>query len=78
MSKSKDSKQDIIKIGIVWFRNDLRTHDNLVLKEAYDLIVKKKIDEILPIFCYDQELFTGKFNRFLLEVSSLNIRMIDI
>ncbi len=57
---------------LVWFRNDLRLHDNEVLSEAV-----QKADQILPVFCFDPRQFlptsyntlkTG-FNRakFLLE-----------
>ena len=50
MSKSKDSKQDIIKIGIVWFRNDLRIHDNILIYVLY--IINKNY---YTIFLYFQK-----------------------
>ncbi len=59
MNKQK-TQIDQPKIAIIWFRNDLRLHDNLVLNQALELIEKKKIDKILPVFVYDQELFSGK------------------
>lgn len=59
MNKQK-TQIDQPKIAIIWFRNDLRLHDNLVLNQALELIEKKKIDKILPVFVYDQELFAGK------------------
>ena len=37
---------------LVWFRNDLRLHDNEVLVEAI-----AKSDEILPVFCFDPRQF---------------------
>lgn len=37
---------------LVWFRNDLRLHDNEMLVEAI-----AKSDEILPIFCFDPREF---------------------
>lgn len=57
---------------LVWFRNDLRLHDNEMLVEAI-----AKSDEILPVFCFDpcqfeltsyQSIKTGAIRtRFLLE-----------
>ena len=37
---------------LVWFRNDLRLHDNEMLVEAI-----AKSDEILPVFCFDSRQF---------------------
>lgn len=37
---------------LVWFRNDLRLHDNEMLVEAI-----AKSDEILPVFCFDPRHF---------------------
>src|SRR5579863_398948 len=36
------------KTILVWFRNDLRIHDNEILFEA-----AKKADKILPVYCFD-------------------------
>lgn len=57
---------------LVWFRNDLRLHDNEMLVEAI-----AKADEILPVYCFDPRHFeqtgyhsikTGaKRTQFLLE-----------
>ncbi len=57
---------------LVWFRNDLRIHDNEILLEA-----TRKADKILPVYCFDPYYFktttsgspkTGNFRaRFLLE-----------
>ena len=41
--------------GIVWFRQDLRIHDNTALTDAL-----KNCDEILPVFVFDERTFTGK------------------
>lgn len=38
---------------LVWFRNDLRLHDNEMLFEAV-----QKADKILPVFCFDPRHFT--------------------
>jgi deoxyribodipyrimidine photo-lyase len=41
--------------AIVWFRNDLRLHDNEALIQAMNVS-----DEILPIYVFDERVFTGK------------------
>jgi deoxyribodipyrimidine photo-lyase len=60
------------KTILVWFRNDLRVHDNEILLEAV-----KRADAIVPVFCFDPRYFsetgfgtkkTGQFRaKFLLE-----------
>jgi deoxyribodipyrimidine photo-lyase len=60
------------KTILVWFRNDLRIHDNEILLEAI-----RKADKVLPVYCFDPFYFkttrygtlkTGNFRaRFLLE-----------
>jgi deoxyribodipyrimidine photo-lyase len=54
-----DSTSNKSKVGIIWFRNDLRLTDNLSLNNAIDLVNKKKIDMILPFYCFDKETFEG-------------------
>lgn len=41
--------------AIVWFRNDLRLHDNEALTEAL-----KHADEIIPVYVFDERIFGGK------------------
>jgi deoxyribodipyrimidine photo-lyase len=60
------------KVIMVWFRNDLRIHDNEILLEAV-----RKADKVLPVYCFDPYYFkknqsgnskTGSLRvRFLLE-----------
>ena len=60
------------KTILVWFRNDLRIHDNEILLEA-----TRKADKIIPVYCFDPYYFnknlsgnskTGNIRaRFLLE-----------
>lgn len=60
------------KTILVWFRNDLRIHDNEILLEAV-----RKADKVLPVYCFDPYYFqknasgspkTGSIRaRFLLE-----------
>jgi deoxyribodipyrimidine photo-lyase len=40
------------KTILVWFRNDLRVHDNEILSEAI-----RKADQILPVYCFDPYYF---------------------
>jgi len=66
------------KAILVWFRNDLRIHDNEILFEA-----ARKADKILPVYCFDPFYFqknasgnpkTGELRaRFLIE-SVANLR----
>jgi deoxyribodipyrimidine photo-lyase len=42
-------------IAIVWFRNDLRLHDNEAIYEA-----RKKCDFIVPVYVFDERTFLGK------------------
>lgn len=69
---------------IVWFRNDLRLHDNEALHEAL-----QKATHVLPIYCFDNRQFgttsfgfpkTGAFRvKFLLEtVRDLRLNLQDI
>ncbi|MCF8243974.1 MAG: DASH family cryptochrome [Saprospiraceae bacterium] len=47
------------KIGIVWFRQDLRLHDNEALTEAL-----QHCDTIIPIYVFDRRVFHGKTRQF--------------
>jgi deoxyribodipyrimidine photolyase len=43
-------------------RNDLRIHDNLVLRQAADKVkeVSAKVPvEVVPVFCFDLEYYNG-------------------
>lgn len=41
------------KTILVWFRNDLRVHDNEILLEAV-----KRAETIIPVYCFDPRYFT--------------------
>ena len=43
------------KRAIVWFRNDLRLHDNEALQEALS-----NAEEVLPVYVFDERVFNGK------------------
>ncbi|RMZ94343.1 cryptochrome DASH-like [Brachionus plicatilis] len=47
------------RLGILWFRNDLRLNDNLSLDKTIHLVKEKKVDLVLPIYCFDKLLFEG-------------------
>jgi len=44
-----------VQRAIVWFRQDLRLHDNEALTEAL-----KNADEILPVYVFDERVFMGR------------------
>ena len=54
------------KIGIFWFRQDLRLNDNFALVE-----IIKKCSKIIPIFIYDEESRIGSASKWWL-YNSLN------
>ena len=60
------------KIGIHWFRLDLRLNDN---PSIYNL--SKQVDTILPIYIYDESQDIGQSSKCWLEKSlqSLNIQL---
>lgn len=41
--------------AIIWFRNDLRLHDNQVLREAL-----RNAEEIIPVYIFDERIFKGE------------------
>ena len=49
-------------VAAVWFRNDLRLHDNGSLNEAVRLVKSNIASHVLPVFCYDPRYF-GKHAR---------------
>jgi deoxyribodipyrimidine photo-lyase len=45
----------MVNTAIVWFRNDLRVHDNEALTEAI-----QKADNVIPVYVFDTRIFLGK------------------
>ena len=43
------------KSAILWFRQDLRLHDNEALTDAL-----KHVDQIIPVYIFDERVFKGK------------------
>ncbi|UAM99970.1 DASH family cryptochrome [Polaribacter litorisediminis] len=69
------------KLGIVWFRNNLRTQDNIALKKAID-----QHDQVIALYIFDPKMFekdtfgfkkTEKFRaQFLLEtIADLKVNL---
>ena len=48
-----------VRRAIVWFRQDLRLHDNEALQEALNAA-----DEILPVYVFDERFFGGRTRWF--------------
>lgn len=48
-----------VKRAILWFRQDLRLHDNEALTEALC-----HADEVIPIYVFDERIFKGETHRF--------------
>eukprot|EP00667_Euglena_gracilis_P007028 EG_transcript_7094 len=44
-------------LACVWFRNDLRVHDNLCLTCAASLVANKQCSAVLPVFFFDPRSF---------------------
>jgi deoxyribodipyrimidine photo-lyase len=42
------------RVGIVWFRQDLRLRDNIALTDAI-----KSCDQIIPVYVFDERLYSG-------------------
>jgi deoxyribodipyrimidine photo-lyase len=43
---------------ILWFRNDLRMHDNYILKTAFNSVRRApEKTEIVPVFCFDPRFY---------------------
>ncbi|WP_158856160.1 DASH family cryptochrome [Lunatibacter salilacus] len=66
------------KRAIVWFRNDLRLHDNEALTKAL-----QQTDEVIPVYCYDPRSYqktpfnlekTGSFRAKFVNESVLDLR----
>jgi deoxyribodipyrimidine photo-lyase len=42
---------------ILWFRNDLRLHDNYILKAAQNTAAKYPKTEVVPVYCFDPRFY---------------------
>lgn len=63
-----DTSEVMIHRIIVWFRNDLRVHDNYLLRAASDTVLRSSLKnkgeserqvqtEVLPVFCFDPRFY---------------------
>ncbi|MEL7427782.1 MAG: deoxyribodipyrimidine photo-lyase, partial [Bacteroidota bacterium] len=48
-----------LRRAIVWFRQDLRIHDNEALQNAM-----RMADEIIPVYIFDERVFKGRTRWF--------------
>ena len=48
-----------LRRAIVWFRQDLRLHDNEAIANAM-----KMADEVLPVYVFDERIFKGRTRWF--------------
>uniref|UniRef100_A0A061S6U1 Cryptochrome DASH n=2 Tax=Tetraselmis sp. GSL018 TaxID=582737 RepID=A0A061S6U1_9CHLO len=55
--KNIDAKR-MGKVAIIWFRNDLRLHDNSLISRASNEIKKGYVDSVLPVFFFDPVSFS--------------------
>ena len=74
---------------VIWFRNDLRLHDNAILDKARRCVRSGEVREVLPLYCFDPRAFqTSEYGsrkmekhraKFLLEsVTDLRSRLRSI
>jgi len=52
-SKGNSSSTTIV----LWFRNDLRLHDNIIIHEAAQRVQSGIASQVLPVFCFDPRWF---------------------
>ena len=53
---------------ILWFRNDLRLHDNPVLNYAVKAAsAKPQKTQVIPVFCFDSRFYTKSEPAFLMQ-----------
>lgn len=38
---------------VLWFRNDLRLHDNYIVNQAVQKVKSQQYNEVLPVYCFD-------------------------
>lgn len=57
--------------AIVWFRSDLRLHDNEALIEAIDTKA-----EIIPVFVFDERIFSGTIKEGFEKISAFRTKFI--
>ena len=59
--KGSDSNNKMQRL-ILWFRNDIRLHDNPVLHQALHHPSPRK--EIIPVYCFDPRFFTKRVDKY--------------
>ncbi|MFD1258233.1 DASH family cryptochrome [Mucilaginibacter terrae] len=56
---------------LVWFRNDLRIHDNEILFEA-----TRKADKVLPVYCFDPHYFSLDAEKHILKTGNVRAQFL--
>ncbi len=46
-----------MKRVVLWFRNDLRLHDNPIVDRARRCVSSGECKEVLPLYCFDPRMF---------------------
>ena len=59
LSGANTNVDQVKRVGILWFRNDLRVTDNATLAHAVELVKRGKLDAILPLYVFDCEMLDG-------------------
>jgi len=59
----KDGKHRVI----LWFRNDLRIHDNAVLNWAINQKQKVASKEFIPVFCFDPRFYDDAVPKYCMD-----------
>ena len=49
---------------ILWFRNDLRLHDNACLELAQSMAKSDPFCEIVPVFCFDKRFLEAQVTKY--------------
>lgn len=56
---------------ILWFRNDLRLHDNPAISYAMKSVAaRQEKTQVIPVFCFDPRFYTKAEPRFLMQRKS--------
>ncbi|GLC48551.1 hypothetical protein PLESTB_000110200 [Pleodorina starrii] len=42
---------------VLWFRNDLRLHDNYIVHDAAQRVKRGEASEVLPVYCFDPRVY---------------------
>lgn len=43
---------------VLWFRNDLRLHDNAIVAAAVKAVKDKQCESVVPVYCFDPRMLS--------------------